>query len=241
MFERPHHRRIAEALSALDGPLLRDHGCLFGGGTAIALRFGEYRESVAIDFLVSDLAGYRHLRQRVAEEGIAALVRPGAVPPAQLREVRADQYGIRTQIGVADLSIKFEIVLEARFALEAPGPVDVVCGVASLTPLDLATSKLLANADRWRDDSVFSRDLIDLAMLQPALPLLRQAIGKAETAYGDAVRRSLEAAIERLRRAPDRLERCMTALSVTLPRALVWDRIHALGRVLRPPRGTGAA
>ncbi|MCW2313780.1 nucleotidyl transferase AbiEii/AbiGii toxin family protein [Rhodoferax antarcticus] len=55
MFERPHHQRIAQVLYALDAQLLRDKHCLFGGGTAIALRYGEYRESVDIDFLVSDL------------------------------------------------------------------------------------------------------------------------------------------------------------------------------------------
>ncbi len=58
MFERPLHQRIAQVLSSLDGSLLKKHGCLFGGGTVIALRFGEYRESVDIDFLVSDLNGY---------------------------------------------------------------------------------------------------------------------------------------------------------------------------------------
>ena len=40
MFERPHHRRIARVLSALNGDLLRETQCLFGGGTEIALRFG---------------------------------------------------------------------------------------------------------------------------------------------------------------------------------------------------------
>ena len=45
-------------LAALHGDTLRQHGCLFGGGTCIALRYGEYRESVDIDFLVSDAAGY---------------------------------------------------------------------------------------------------------------------------------------------------------------------------------------
>ena len=54
MFERPHHQRIAHVLAALDADALRQHACLFGGGTCIALRYGEYRESVDIDFLVSD-------------------------------------------------------------------------------------------------------------------------------------------------------------------------------------------
>ena len=49
MFERPHHRRVAEALSALDADLLDEARCFFGGGTAIVLALGEYRESVDID------------------------------------------------------------------------------------------------------------------------------------------------------------------------------------------------
>ena len=65
MFEREHHRRIADVLTRLDADLLRSAHCLFGGGTAMALRYGEYRESVDIDFLVSDVAGYRKLRQRL--------------------------------------------------------------------------------------------------------------------------------------------------------------------------------
>ena len=77
MFERPHHRRIARVLSALDGDLLRETNCLFGGGTAMALRFGEHLESVDMDFLVSDLSSYRRLRQLLTgEAGFAGLLRP---------------------------------------------------------------------------------------------------------------------------------------------------------------------
>lgn len=53
MFERPHHQSVAQVLYALDGPLLRENACLFGGRTLIALRYGEYRESVDIDFMVA--------------------------------------------------------------------------------------------------------------------------------------------------------------------------------------------
>lgn len=78
MFERPHHQRIAHVLGALDGDALRRLGCLFGGGTCIALRCGEYRESVDIDFLVSDPAGFRELRQLLTgAEGLNALARSG--------------------------------------------------------------------------------------------------------------------------------------------------------------------
>lgn len=233
IFERPHHQRIARALSALNGSVLLENRCLFAGGTVIALRYGEYRESVDMDFLVSDVACYRNLRQLLTgAEGIAAIVRKDVEPLRQLREVRADQYGIRTAIQVADLPIKFEIVLEGRIELSPPGVNDKVCGIATLTPLDMATSKLLANSDRWRDDGVFSRDIIDLAMMNPTLALLRQAVAKAETAYGQAIREDLGKAIQHLQDRHDRLERCMQAMAMNLPKALVWKNIRALRRVL---------
>lgn len=175
MFERPHHRRIAKLLEALDAPLLRSNRCLFGGGTATALRYGEYRESVDVDFLVSDVEGYRRLRQRMTGlEGVQSIVRPGQ-SLAQWRDVRADQYGIRTIVDVEGTGIKFEIVLEGRVALAEPDARYEICGIATLAPLDMVAGKLLANSDRWADDSVFSRDLIDIAMMQPTKTCWRRA------------------------------------------------------------------
>ena len=200
MFERPHHRRIARVLAALDGDLLREANCLFGGGTAMALRFGEYRESVDMDFLVSDLSSYRRLRQLLT--------------------------------GEAGLPIKFEIVLEGCIEIEAATGKDQVCGISTLTALDMATSKLLANSDRWSDDAVFSRDVIDLAMMSPSLPLLRKALLKAQGAYGEAIARDLERAIERLQNRQDWLERCMLVMAISLPKAALWSKIRALRRVL---------
>ena len=233
MFERPHHRRIARVLGALDGPLLRQHNCLFGGGTAIALRYGEYRESVDIDFVVSAIESYRALRQLLTgPTGIAAIMREDASPLQQVSEVRADQYGIRTMLRVDDQPIKFEIILEGRIELEGPAPADEVCGIATLTSLDLATTKLLANSDRWGDDGVFNRDLIDLAMMKPSLTLLRKAVAKAERAYGGAILRDLDRALDRLRNRQGWLERCMLVMAIDLPKALVWQRLRALRRVL---------
>ena len=234
LFNRPHHRRIAQALGALNGPLLRENNCLFGGGTAIALLYGEYRESVDIDFLVSDVASYRELRQLLTgASGIAAVVRRDAEPLIQLREVRADQYGIRTSLQVNEMPIKFEIVLEGRIDLAAPDPNKLLCGIATLTPLDMATSKLLANSDRWADDGVFNRDIIDLAMMAPSLPLLRAAAAKAGTAYGNAVLADLSRAVDRIQSRSGWMERCMQAMDMQLPKALLWQRIRSLRKVLR--------
>ena len=243
LFEREHHRRIATVLGALDATALAATGCLFGGGTAIALHCGEYRESLDIDFLISNLDGYRQLRQRLTgPEGVAALAgvpthadthtngHPG-LALNQVREMRTDQYGIRTMLRVDDIDIKFEIVLEGRIQLEVPGAGDRLCGLATLTPLDRVASKLLANCDRWRDDAVLSRDLIDLAMMAPPAGLLQRAIAKAQAAYGDSVQADLARAIQDLRERPHRLDHCMQALGMhTLPKTLLWARIKALAR-----------
>lgn len=233
MFERPHHQRIARLLEALDGPLLRERQCLFGGGTAITLRHGEYRESVDVDFLVSAKEQYRDLRNAMTGSGgVRAIMRADAPMLEQVGDLRADQYGIRTKLNVDGAPVKLEIVLEARIVLEAPSARDVICGVATLAPLDMATSKLLANSDGWPDDSVFNRDLVDLAMMRPALPLLMAAVAKAAGAYGDAILRDLGRAIERMQSRAGWLERCMQAMAMTDPPALVWQRIRALRRVL---------
>lgn len=233
MYKRAHHRHVAQFLTALDGELLRRSRCLFGGGTAIALRYGEYRESVDVDFLVSDLVCYRDLRESVrSADGISPLLREGATAFPLIQPIRADQYGIRTSVEVSGAPIKLEIVLEGRIELNTPGAQDALCGVPTLTPLDMAASKLLANSDRWLDASVFSRDLIDLAMIDLPLSVLRTAVAKAEGAYGTSVSRDLGKSIGRLREEQGLLERCMRALAVDVPRALLWKRVRRLERLL---------
>ena len=233
MFERPHHRRVARILAALDGAKLRELKCWFGGGTAIALRHGEFRESVDIDFLISDPAGYRQLRQRLAgAANIDALLRAGAPPVELARDIRADQYGIRTALLVDGVRIKFEIVREARIELEGPARNDVVCGIAALATTDLAASKLLANSDRWRDDSAFSRDAIDLAMMDLPPRRLRPAVEKAVQAYGDAAVEDMRRALDALRERPAHLEGCMRMMAMTMPPAVLQQRLRTLRRRL---------
>jgi hypothetical protein len=231
MFARLHHQAIAQVLYALDGDLLLEHACLFGGGTVISMRNGEYRQSVDIDFLVSSKPGYSDLRQ-LAGAGLRTLFKDNTLPFAQNRDVRIDQYGIRTMLEVVGREIKFEIVLEGRIELDPPGPKDTVCGIATLSPLDMATSKLLANSDRWYDDGTFNRDLIDLAMMKPSRKLLTTAVTKAEAAYGKAILNDLAKAIDRVKNRNGWLERCMQTLAIDMPKAVLWKHIRNLKKVL---------
>lgn len=210
MFERPHHQRIAEALRALDARFLLEAECYFGGGTAIALQLGEYRESVDIDFLCASTSGYRRLREAVFARGFPALTR---APLHALRELRTDQYGLRTFVEVGGVPIKFEIVREAR--VELRGELSAELAVPVLCREDLFAEKLLANVDRANDRGTFNRDALDLGIMVSewgAIPAA--AFTKAELAYGPAVRAALEEATRRLR-DPGWLAQCVAGLAMS--------------------------
>ena len=209
MFTRLHHQRIAKVLESLDADLLKQHNCLFAGGTAIALGYGEYRESVDIDFLVSDLASYRYLRNSVREQGLQALIKSTDASQLQTSDIRSDQYGIRTRVFVKGKPIKFEIVLEGRISLAKPGKKDSVLGVATLMKIDMAVSKLLANSDRGLDMGMHCRDVIDLAMLNLSKSEFAEARTKSEAAYGEAILKDLAKVIGMLSEANGLLERCL--------------------------------
>lgn len=229
MFQRPHHQRIHEILLSLDATRLREHCCYFGGGTAIVLKRDEYRESLDMDFLVSDLPAYRALRRALQDqETLATFFGLGRGPLTELPELRMDQYGIRTRLRLAPDPIKFEVVFEARIEFETPGPVDQIAGISTLSEVDLVASKLLANVDRWADPGVMSRDIIDLAMLQPGKKTWTPALEKAESAYGQAVLKAMQDAATRLLEQPTRLTRCIESLQITTPQALLHQNITNL-------------
>lgn len=183
MFERPHHRRVAHILRALDPDLLMRARCYFGGGTAIALQLGEYRESVDVDFLCSDKDGYRLLRNAITPPTLGAVLR---APVRHVRDVRTQRDKISTFLEVDQTPVRVEFVLEAR--IDISGAMDPLLGVPVLARHDMYAEKLLANADRALDRSQMSRDLIDLAMMIDAWgPIPSAALAKAEAAYGPAI------------------------------------------------------
>ncbi|MDO8714719.1 MAG: nucleotidyl transferase AbiEii/AbiGii toxin family protein [Polynucleobacter sp.] len=233
MFKREHHQKISEVLQRLNAQVLKDHSCYFGGGTAIALMNDEYRESVDVDFLVSDLKGYRALRELLTgPEGILAITKSGR-ELVLAREIRTDQYGIRAMLRVGDINIKFEIISEGRIVFDVPKSKDCVGDIVTLSRIDLVASKLLANADRWNDDSVFSRDVIDLAMMKINKNEFHQAVEKASMAYGNGVLTSLDKAIDRLFTKEDLLERCITVMKISAPRAVLWQNLENLAAIRR--------
>lgn len=210
MIERPEHRRVLSLLSAMDASFLREVECWFAGGTAVSLRCGEYRLSYDVDFLCSTREGYRALRERLFHQGLRGFFTRDV---EVVREVRADRYGIRAVFNVDGAPLKFEIVSEGRVSLS--GVTDPTLPVARLTDEDLVAEKLLANADRFLDDSALARDALDLLVLSNELGELPAAAwAKARAAYGDSVDRAFDRALQRLRDHPELVQRAIATLDV---------------------------
>lgn len=210
-FRRPHHRVIARTLKSLNTQLLSEATCYFGGGTQLAMSFGEYRESRDIDFLCSSRAGFRLLRQEVGDRSLGRIV-SRTLPLA--RDVRADRDGVRTFFDVDGIRIKFEILLEGR--IDLAGEVDTRLSVPTLRIEHAIAEKLLANADRGLDDSTLSRDLIDLAFA--AIHVNKQALLTglviAEQAYGSSVQHMLLRCLDLFRDDRPRGKRCIETLAI---------------------------
>jgi hypothetical protein len=227
MYRRVHHRRIGQVLAAMNAPFLADAQCYFGGGTAIALQLDEYRESLDIDFLCADQAGYRQIREAVFND--PQLQSLFTQPVRLLRDVRADQYGVRTVLEMDGCPIKFEIVREGRITLGGVAVPDIP--VLCLTRSDSFAEKLLANADRYGDRSVMSRDIIDLLMMQQHWGSIPDtAWQKVGAAYGESARRAYDAAKQMLRDAAY-LSRCTGAMGISEQAAgLLVDAIEGVQR-----------
>lgn len=193
-YSRAEHQLIFDVLGAMNRAFLLDNKCWFGGGTAIVLKLGEYRQSMDIDFLCSDVDGYRRLRTAAMGEGVRALFTSKV---ESLREVRADQYGIRTLLEYNGQPIKFEIVREGR--IEIDGRLDEELRVPTLLPADMFAEKLLANADRCVDPSVNYRDALDIGMLVKGFGNIPQAaLAKVERAYGAEIEKRAVWVVNRL-------------------------------------------
>jgi hypothetical protein len=179
-FEIGHHQLIYRILEGLNCEFLSEYRAYFGGGTLISLDLGEYRTSNDIDFICALGSDYRKLRNAISDRHPQILLKDNS--GLEIERFIADQYGIRMAVIVDGMPIKTEIIAEARFELDSPrqpswSPVEC------LSISDCFTSKLLANADRYTDSSVHSRDLIDLAFLRNEQSIPDLAIEKAEAAY----------------------------------------------------------
>lgn len=222
---RARHNAVDKVLARLNGDFLARANCFFGGGTRIVLELNEYRESADIDFLCSARDGYRELRSTIRRNSLGELA---SAPIELLREARADQYGVRTVVQIDNEPIKFEIINEARIDLSG-ARIDRL-HVPCLDRTCCFAEKVLANDDRWLDESVASRDVIDIAYMIEAwgMQAFIEGTHRARDAYGKGVDTSLRGSAKKLLQKKTYFRKCVTSLGISDASTLV----SGLGRIV---------
>jgi hypothetical protein len=183
MFDHPHHQKIHLILDSLDASIFNEVGAYFSGGTLITLLHNEYRWSKNVDFICPVGPGYRRLRELVGQNFNNPTTFFQKTDLLEIpRHMSADQYGVKFLVMADGEPIIFEIVAENRIQLEKYDEFEWT-ERPCLSVIDRFAEKLLANADRWNDESIQSRDLIDLAVMRRERKVSEQAIEKSEAAY----------------------------------------------------------
>lgn len=162
-FKHPRHDYILRILQAMDRQFLKESGCYFSGGTAIAMAFGEKRLSFDIDFLANE-QGIKAIRNRVLDGGLSSLFVDDAIT---VRQESRNAYSIKGVISFDNgEAIKLEIVHEARIDLSFDS--GLIAQDENLLTIDKKTmiaQKFLAMCDRGLDVGFHSRDFWDLCVL----------------------------------------------------------------------------
>jgi predicted nucleotidyltransferase component of viral defense system len=215
MFNLRQHNLVLNVLQSLKPDFFEQCQIYFGGGTLLALLYGEYRLSRDIDFLCTYGENFSRLRHSIYDDGISALFTSGAQLP---KDWKTDRDGVRTSIVVSGTVLKFEIVAEGRVAFNSPS-YPAWSPVPCLSLVDQVAEKLLANGDRWADASIDSRDLIDLAILKLKTDFPQRAIEKAEAAYPCIA--PLKRAILNFQSQPEYRLRCYDRLAIQTPTEVI--------------------
>ena len=232
-FARGRHNAVAKVLSGLNADFLGRAKCFFGGGTRIVLELNEYRESAVIVFLCSDREGYRALRSTIRPDSLGEIA---SVPFRFLREIRTDQYGLRTVVEIDREPIKFEIVNEARIDLS--GLLIQRLHVPCLDRTCCFAEKVLANADRGLDESVASRDVMDIAYMIEAwgIEVFVDGVAKARDAYGKGAEASLRVSAQKLLAKKTYFKKCVTTHAISEVKTLVSGLHRIVAREWQAPQ-----
>lgn len=171
-FKIRRHNDILELIqNHLNTELLEQNNFYFGGGTLCSMKYGEYRESVDVDFLSSDRNGVAALK----------LIGERIIDLPHIRNPKIDKDGIRLWCEFKGEPFKIEMVYESRIALDTP---EYFYNILSLNSTDLMACKLLANSDRSYNMLSARKDLIDILTIYRYEPkVLPPAWEKAYAAY----------------------------------------------------------
>jgi len=159
--------------TALNRPFLEAHQMLFAGGTLASMRYGEYRESLDLDFLCSDKRAFNDFRANFREAGDLKYA----------RDSRITKDRVQSWIDIGeDTPLKADFFYEERMT---PTP-DRFNGVLCLDPASMMGCKLMACSDRGVETGSEGKDATDIIAIDLYAPpkTFEEGWKKAKDAYG---------------------------------------------------------
>ena len=220
-FKIARHNVIREIiLNHLDRRLIEDNDFYFGGGTLCSMKFGEYRESVDIDFLSCSRSGAVQLKLNSASLT--------DLPLWQNREPKVDKDGVRMWCEYNGVCFKLEFIFESRIKFLRP---ERFRDILSLDSVSLMACKFLANSDRGYTAFEAPKDITDILAIYGAEPqALRPAWDIAFDAYGSWLQRCTKISLDR-----DRFDETLETVGVELERRKEFsDLLLKLSEEIKP-------
>lgn len=188
-FNISRHNKINNLIhNHLNTRLIEENKFYFGGGTLCSMKYGEYRESVDIDFLTCDRNGM--INMRLGENLISEL------PLWKGKQIKSDKDGIRFWVDFRGEAYKIEFIFESRIVFNEPVRFETIL---SLDPVSHISCKLLANADRGCGGELQAhKDIIDILVLYEhhGKKALTDAWHMAYEAYGSWLVRCTEKSMQ---------------------------------------------
>jgi hypothetical protein len=163
LFKRPHHNQLASALLCLDTDMLAKSGCYYGGGTAIAMAFGEKRTSFDIDFLATN-DSMSLLKDRISKNGLASIFKRDV---KAISEPVLGRYMIKGLVQIdGGKPLKLEIMEEnSSHLIGVQGLIEALPNIVTVNKPMMIAQKIMAAMDRGLEKEFNHRDFWDLCVL----------------------------------------------------------------------------
>lgn len=172
VWTKKHHNNIWDIMKSIDIETINKSGLVFAGGTLCALRYGEYRESVDIDFFtnIENQKNFSLFQQNIINGNNGNILLQNQNSKYGINIIRYERNFLQLLIknnhknnpneDAKDVKVEFvcsEVPLVGKTLFK---------GVLSLSPIASIACKLIAYKIRGKELSSQKKDLIDLLILK---------------------------------------------------------------------------
>lgn len=205
--KKEYFKKVKRFIKNLQEKIFLENQIYFGGGSAIALKYDEFRFSKDLDFLSSSKNGFYQLKNRIREDGISYLLKNEEL--IKVIDCKTNNYKITILLEMEETPLKIEILHTLDFKIE--GDFNKELNIPQLSINDMFAQKISACIDRGLDKNTYGRDLLDLCvLLDKNKTINNDVLDNIENIYGKNFYKTLLQVYEMLILDEKYYEECLT-------------------------------